>query len=128
MPQVGEFMPGVWLLSGFGAQGIATSATGAEIIGRAILDGGQTWRLFQPFDLVWAGGRLGRMAAQTAYWHARTRERVAAFMARRAHPIQLPEIEPEPVPTADDAVETQTKPKRRRRKTAAEASDPAPAG
>ena len=67
---------------------------GGDIVARAIVDGGQTWRLFQPFDLVWAGGRLGRAAVQTAYWYQRARERAKAFLARRAHPVHLPEIEP----------------------------------
>ncbi len=86
MPQIGELSPGVWLLSGFGGQGINTTAMGGEIVARAIVDGGQTWRLFQPFDLVWAGGRLGRAAVQTAYWyqpHPRARE---GLLARRASP------------------------------------------
>ena len=129
MPQIGELLPGVWLLSGFGAQGIATTAMGGETIARAILDGGQAWRLFQPFDLVWAGGRLGRMAAQTAYWYGRSRERALGFLARRAHPVQLPEIESGP-PVPDDqpadglAVSAVKRKRRRKAKPTAEADGP----
>ncbi len=128
MPQVGELLPGVWLLSGFGGQGIATTAMGGDLVARAILDGGQTWRLFQPFDLVWAGGRLGRAAVQTAYWYQRIRERAKAFLWRRAHPVHLPEAEPMLALPADDAAEASAKSKRRPRKAKTpEAGDPAPA-
>ncbi len=129
MPQIGELSPGVWLLSGFGGQGINTTAMGGEIIARAILDGGQAWRLFQPFDLVWAGGRLGRAAVQASYWYGRARERVQGFLARRAHPADLPEIESD-LPILTDEPEFPAKPSRRRRKAkpAGETSDPAPAG
>ncbi|MET0670995.1 MAG: FAD-binding oxidoreductase [Xanthobacteraceae bacterium] len=128
MPQLGELSPGVWVLSGFGGQGINTTAMGGETIARAILDGGQAWRLFQPFDLVWAGGRLGRAAVQVAYWCARTREQVQGFLARRAHPAQLPEVEPMPTLPPEEPVEASAKPKRRQRKSKTpQASDPAPA-
>ena len=128
MPQIGELSPGVWLLSGFGGLGIATTAMGGDLVARAILDGGQTWRLFQPFDLVWAGGRLGRAAVQTAYWYQRARERAKAFLWRRAHPVHLPEIEPMPALPSGEPAEVSVKPKRRSRKSkTSEASDPAPA-
>jgi gamma-glutamylputrescine oxidase len=130
MPQIGELMPGVWLLSGFGGLGIATTAMGGDLIARAIVEGGQTWRLFQPFDLVWAGGRLGRAAVQTAHWYQRARERTKAFLWRRAHPVHLPEIEPEAPIAADEINTAPVKPKRGRRKANAttEADSPASAG
>ena len=128
MPQIGELSPGVWLLSGFGGQGINTTAMGGETIARAILDGGQAWRLFQPFDLVWTGGRLGRAAVQAAYWYARGREQVQGFLARRAHPAQLPEVEPLQALPSEEPVAASAKPKRRQRKSKTpEAGDPAPA-
>jgi gamma-glutamylputrescine oxidase len=128
MPQVGELLPGVWQLSGFGGQGIATTAMGGDLVARALLDGGQTSRLFQPFDLVWAGGRLGRAAVQTAYWYQRYRERAKAFLWRRAHPVQLlPQIELMPAPPSE-SVAASARPKRRRRKSKTpEVSDPTPA-
>jgi gamma-glutamylputrescine oxidase len=127
MPQIGELSSGVWLLSGFGGLGIATTAMAGDLVARAILDGGQTWRLFQPFDLVWAGGRLGRAAVQTAYWYQRARERAKAFLWRRAHPVHLPEIEPMPALRSGEPAEASVKPKRRPRKSkTSEASDPAP--
>ena len=41
-----------------------------------IVDGDQTWRLFAPYELVWAGGWFGRMLAQGIYWGTRPVERV----------------------------------------------------
>jgi gamma-glutamylputrescine oxidase len=117
MPQIGELMPGVWLLSGFDGLGIATTATGGDLVARAIVDGSHTWQLFQPFDLVWAGGRLGRAAVQTAYWYDRARERVRSFLARRAHPAELPD--PAPQGSGEPAATEPAKRKRRRKAAAA---------
>jgi gamma-glutamylputrescine oxidase len=82
MPQIGEVAPGFWLLSGFGGHGLNTTAMGGELIARAIADGDLTWRQFLPFELVWAGGLLGRAALQTYYWGYRSRERIKGRMAR----------------------------------------------
>ena len=90
MPQIGETERGVWLASGFGAHGLNTSAMGGELVARGIVEGDQTWRLFAPYELVWAGGVLGRILAQGIYWGTRPIERVeqgiAQYRARaRAH-------------------------------------------
>jgi glycine/D-amino acid oxidase-like deaminating enzyme len=68
MPQIGEFERGLWLASGFGGHGLNTTAMAGDLVARAIVDGDQTWRLFTPYELVWAGGRLGRTLVQGAYW------------------------------------------------------------
>ncbi|MGN6748706.1 MAG: FAD-dependent oxidoreductase [Xanthobacteraceae bacterium] len=81
MPQIGELGPGVWLASGFGGHGLNTTAMGGNLIVRAIVDGDQTWRQFTPFELVWAGGVVGRAAAQIRVWVKRLR---AAVEERRA--------------------------------------------
>jgi glycine/D-amino acid oxidase-like deaminating enzyme len=82
MPQIGELTPRVWLVSGFGEHGVNTTAMAGMIIARAIADGDDTWRLFLPFDLVWAGGRIGRAVAQVHYWWHRQRELRSARKAR----------------------------------------------
>ena len=82
MPQIGELTPRVWLASGFGGHGINTTAMAGNIIARAIADGDDTWRLFLPFELVWAGGRIGRAVAQVHYWWYRQRELRSAREAR----------------------------------------------
>ncbi len=81
MPQIGELGPGVWLASGFGGHGLNTTAMAGNLLARAIVEGNQTWRQFTAFELVWAGGVLGRAAAQTRVWIKRLR---AAFEERRA--------------------------------------------
>jgi len=83
MPQIGELSPGLWLASAFGSHGINTTAMAGNILAQAIVEGDDTWRLFAPFELVWAGGRAGRMAMQALYWWVDKRERVAARAARQ---------------------------------------------
>ena len=83
MPQIGELSPGLWLASGFGGHGLNTTAMAGNIIAQAIVEGDDTWRLFSPFELVWAGGRLGRAAMQVYYWWFSARERFEARQARQ---------------------------------------------
>ncbi len=82
MPQIGELGPGVWLASGFGGHGLNTTAMAGNLIARGVVDGDQTWRQFTPFELVWAGGWLGRATAQMRVWIKR---RLDAAAERRAH-------------------------------------------
>src|SRR6266446_861748 len=62
MPQMGQLRKGLWVASGFGRQGFNTSAMAGQIIARSILWGEERWKLFSPFELVWAGGATGRVA------------------------------------------------------------------
>src|SRR5271169_6043000 len=62
MPQIGQLRRGLWVASGFGRQGMNTSAMAGQLIARSILWGDERWRLFSPFELVWAGGPTGRVA------------------------------------------------------------------
>jgi glycine/D-amino acid oxidase-like deaminating enzyme len=79
MPQIGEVERSVWLASAFGGHGLNTSAMAGELIARAITERDDTWRRFVPFELVWAGGRTGRIVAYaTALWQ---RQSDAAFAA-----------------------------------------------
>ena len=86
MPQIGEIEPGVWVASGFGGQGVNTTAMAGELIGRGIVEGDDTWRLFAPYELVWAGGLVGRAAVQGVYWGSRPvaalRQRLARYRER----------------------------------------------
>ena len=82
MPQIGEIERGVWLASGFGGHGLNNTAIAGELIAHGIVDGDQTWRLFAPYELVWAGGWFGRMLAQGIYWGTRPVERVKQEAAR----------------------------------------------
>jgi glycine/D-amino acid oxidase-like deaminating enzyme len=62
MPQIGQLRKGLWVASGFGRQGLNTSAMAGQVIARSILWGEERWKLFSPFELVWAGGATGRVA------------------------------------------------------------------
>ena len=90
MPQIGELLPGVWLASGFGGHGNNTTAMAGNIVARAIVEGSQAWQAFEPFDLVWAGGRYGRAAVQAHVWYSRAAEDVKGWLARWRKPADLP--------------------------------------
>ena len=77
MPQIGELLPGVWLASGFGGHGLNTTATAGNLVARALVAGDENWRQFTPFELVWAGGVMGRAAAQVRVWVKRLRDGLA---------------------------------------------------
>jgi membrane protein involved in colicin uptake len=53
-----------------------------EMIARAILDGDDRWRLFSSYELVWAGGKFGRAAAQAAYWSMQARDGIKERISR----------------------------------------------
>jgi glycine/D-amino acid oxidase-like deaminating enzyme len=82
MPQVGELEPGLWVASGFGGHGLNTTAMAGELIARGIVEADQTWRLFAPYELVWAGGQLGRALAQGVYWGSGLSGSVAQMLSR----------------------------------------------
>jgi hypothetical protein len=60
MPQIGQLRPGLWVASGFGRQGLNTTTLAGQLIARGMFWGDDRWRLFAPFELVWAGGRAGQ--------------------------------------------------------------------
>jgi gamma-glutamylputrescine oxidase len=82
MPLIGEISPGLWMASGFGGHGLNTTAMAGQLIARALADRDDTWRLFLPYELVWAGGSSGRAAAQIISWARRGFEGVRARRAR----------------------------------------------
>jgi glycine/D-amino acid oxidase-like deaminating enzyme len=82
MPQVGQLRRGLWVASGFGRQGMATSAMAGQLIARSILWGDERWRLFSPFELVWAGGATGRVAGHLIGLWERGSSSAAGALAR----------------------------------------------
>ena len=82
MPQIGAIEPGVWVASGFGAHGLNTTAMAGELIARGMIENDETWRLFAPYELVWAGGLLGRAAVQSVYWGTKPLDRIGQGLAR----------------------------------------------
>jgi len=84
MPQIGELSPGLWLASGFGGHGLNTTAMAGNIVAQAIAEGDDTWRLFSPYELVWAGGKAGRAAGARTRGRAASRARSRRFARGRA--------------------------------------------
>ena len=82
MPQIGQLRKGLWVTSGFGRQGLNTSAMAGQLIARSILWGDERWRLFSPFELVWAGGPTGRAAGYMIGMWGRGSSAAAGALAR----------------------------------------------
>jgi glycine/D-amino acid oxidase-like deaminating enzyme len=82
MPQVGQLRKGLWVASGFGRQGLNTTAMAGQLIARSILWGDERWRLFSPFELVWAGGRTGRVVGHAIGAWERGSSAAAGALAR----------------------------------------------
>jgi len=82
MPQIGQLRKGLWVASGFGRQGLNTSAMAGQLIARSILWGDERWRLFSPFELVWAGGISGRVAGHLIGLWGRGAAAAAGTLAR----------------------------------------------
>ncbi|WP_408056455.1 NAD(P)/FAD-dependent oxidoreductase [Tardiphaga alba] len=73
MPQIGQMRQGLWVASGFGHQGLNTSAMAGQLIARAMYARDDRTRLFAPFELVWAGGRIGRVVGHAVgLWQRQT--------------------------------------------------------
>jgi glycine/D-amino acid oxidase-like deaminating enzyme len=82
MPQIGQLRKGLWVTSGFGRQGLNTSAIAGQLIAQGILWGDERWRLFSPFELVWAGGPTGRVAGHVVGLWGRGSSAAAGALAR----------------------------------------------
>ena len=101
MPHVGPLAPGIWLGAGFGRIGLANAAMGGLLIARAIAEGDDRWRLLEPFGLVSAGGRAGRLFAEAALRARRAAVQIRSLMARlRAAPAPVPAIVEDHAPEA----------------------------
>jgi len=82
MPQIGQLRKGLWVASGFGSRGLNTTAMAGRLIARSILWGDERWRLFSPFELVWAGGATGRVAGYAIGMWERGSSAAAGALAR----------------------------------------------
>jgi glycine/D-amino acid oxidase-like deaminating enzyme len=91
MPQIGEISPGLWIASAFAGHGLNTTAMAGTLIARAIVENDDTWRLFLPYDLVWAGGTFGRAVRHGMSLWGRQRESFAAKAARNRERLRLEE-------------------------------------
>ncbi len=76
MPQLGQLDEQIWYAQAFGGHGVSTSNIGGKLIARAMAEGDERYRLFEPFGLTHTFGFAGRMAAQLNYWYLQTRDRI----------------------------------------------------
>jgi len=91
MPQIGQLRKGLWVASGFGRQGLNTTAMAGQLIARSILWGDERWRLFSPFELVWAGGTTGRVAGYAIGMWTRGSAAAAGALARHRERVRAKE-------------------------------------
>src|ERR1700688_3553487 len=91
MPQIGQLRRGLWVASGFGRQGLNTSAMAGHLIARSIIRGDDRWRLFSPFELVWAGGSTGRVVGHAVGAWTRGASAAAGALARYRERVRLRE-------------------------------------
>ena len=91
MPQIGELRKGLWLASGFGRQGLNTTAMAGQLIARGIVLGEERFKAFSPFELVWAGGSAGRVAGYLMSAWARGSSAVAGALARNREHVRIGE-------------------------------------
>ncbi|MFI4997927.1 MAG: NAD(P)/FAD-dependent oxidoreductase [Hyphomicrobiales bacterium] len=68
LPVIGQLAPDVWFATGFGGLGVALTTAAGRLIGSAIGEADERWRLLEAFGLPFAGGKLGRVPAQLIYW------------------------------------------------------------
>jgi gamma-glutamylputrescine oxidase len=73
MPQIGKFEDGYWYNTAFGGHGLCGTTVGGEVIAAAIASGDRAYEKFSPFRPFFAGGKIGRYAAEMVYfwWRAR---------------------------------------------------------
>lgn len=68
MVDIGQIEPGLWYATGFGGLGVSITTLAGEMIGAAIAENDDRWRMLNRFGLPYAGGQLGRIPAQLIYW------------------------------------------------------------
>jgi hypothetical protein len=113
MPQIGQLRKGLWVASGFGRQGLNTSAMAGQLIARAILWGDERWRLFSPFELVWAGGATGRVAGFVVGLWGRGSSAVSGVLARQRERARVQErLREARIAEANRAAATRAAPRR----------------
>ena len=74
MPQIGQIEPGYWYNTGYGGHGLCPTTAGGEVMAAAIAEGDTLYKEFAPFGIGYAGGKLGRYAAQMVYWWWKARD------------------------------------------------------
>ena len=82
MIQLGALKDGYWYAQGFGGQGMGTTTVAGEVLAGAIAEGDETWHLFKPFGLGWAGGPFGKLYGEILRHRVRARDEARAGIDR----------------------------------------------
>ncbi|WP_371422099.1 NAD(P)/FAD-dependent oxidoreductase [Tardiphaga sp.] len=82
MPQIGQLRQGLWVASGFSHRGLNTTAMAGRLIAGGMLAYDDRFKLFAPFELVWAGGRTGRAVGHAVGLWERQSSALAGTLAR----------------------------------------------
>jgi gamma-glutamylputrescine oxidase len=77
LPVVTQVSPGVWVATGFGGHGLALTTMAGRLIGAAIGEGDDRWRLFADLGLPFAAGPASRVPAQAVFWGEAARHRLS---------------------------------------------------
>lgn len=83
MPQIGRLKDGLWYAQGFGGHGMTSTVAAGEVVSSAIATGDETYKLFAPFSLRYAGKPFGPIVAQSAYWMFQVQDAMRVFMKNR---------------------------------------------
>jgi len=75
MPIILQTADGQWHATAFGGHGLNTTALAGLLVSRAILDGDDEIRRFQPFGPAYTFGPLGRVGVQGSYWWMQLRDK-----------------------------------------------------
>ena len=92
MPQLGQMRPGLWVASGFGHQGLNTTAMAGQMVARGMMQRDDRTKLFAPFELVWAGGKTGRVVGHGVGVWQRQASALAGTLARYRERAGLREL------------------------------------
>lgn len=68
MVQITQSQPGLWVLQGFGGHGIASTTAMGEVLASALAINDLSWTEYNRYPLNYAGGSIGKAAAQLSYW------------------------------------------------------------
>lgn len=75
MPVLAELEPGIWTATATGGHGLNTTAAIGIVVAEAVAEKSDRYRHFAPFTARWAGGPIGRLATQCAYWGMQLQDR-----------------------------------------------------
>lgn len=74
MVQITQSQPGLWVLQGFGGHGIAATTAMGEVLASALAINDLSWTEYNRYPLNYAGGSIGKAAAQLSYWGYQLRD------------------------------------------------------